>query len=777
VRLWRRHWPIIAILAVFLALGAAYSVLNPLFESPDEVWHYEYVRWLVEGHGLPTPQEVGSAPWRQEGSQPPLYYLAAALLTSPIPTDNAAAVIRYNPHAAVGQPDSFGNKNVITHGSADAWPWQGVALAAHLARLFSLLLGAVTVLSAYGTATAVLPERRAVAALSAALVAFNPQFLFISASVNNDNLVIAASAAGVWLAVYLIGKYGRRPGDGMRAADGDTSRPAWDPDGPAAWQLGLLGVLAGIAALGKLSGLALAGLAGLALMITAWRRATPFRTLLIWGLITGGAMLVTAGWWYGRNLVLYHDPLGLQAMFDILPQRATRPSPAELLARGQGVWRSAWAVFGWFNVAVGTWLYTVYTGLCLLGLAGLLVAWPARRLLRRKDDREAAGAGSRTSGHELGSPARRLIQLALLAVWVIVVVLALVTWAQMRYPQGRLLFPAISAAAVLIALGLLGWLPRRLHSAATGLIATSLAVLAILAVGRWIVPAYAAPQLLPSTAEAPGGLQADFGGQVRLAGYKLEQAQAQPGDTVYLTLYWQALQHPKRDYSVFIHLLDENDLTQAQNDSYPAAGSLPTSEWPLGQLIPDRHAVQIPATAPAPGKFKINVGVYDYATGQRLPVNGQDQVTLGSLDLTPLTSADGIPNPQHINFGDQIALVGFDMNSRTLRPGETLDLTLWWEALTKSKQDYKAFTHLVLPPGTVWAGMDKDLRGPSSHWQPGQPVEEHYRLSLPKDAPGGAYFIEIGLYDPKTGGRLMVNGSDKGIPLGYVSVKPDAALN
>jgi len=196
----RGHWPIAVILGLFLALGVVYSIANPLFESPDEVWHYEYVRWLVEGNGLARPEEVGTAPWHQEGSQPPLYYLLAAAITAPIPTDNAEQVIRYNPHAIVGQADSFGNKNIMVHGEADAWPWQGVALAAHVARLFSVLLGAFTVLAAYGAALAVFPGRQALAVTAAALVAFNPQFIFLSAAVNNDMLVIAASAGGVWLA-------------------------------------------------------------------------------------------------------------------------------------------------------------------------------------------------------------------------------------------------------------------------------------------------------------------------------------------------------------------------------------------------------------------------------------------------------------------------------------------------------------------------------------------------------------------------------------------------
>jgi len=778
----RRHWPIILILILFLGLGGAYSVLNPLFESPDEVWHYEYVRWLVEGRGLPRPEQVGAAPWHQEGSQPPLYYLAAALVTLPIPTDNAAQVIRYNPHAAVGQPDAFGNKNIMIHGSTDAWPWRGVALAAHVARFFSLLLGAITVLAAYGTTRAILPKQRALAALAAALVAFNPQFLFISAAVNNDNLIIAASAAGVWLAVRLVGRYGvrmARPAVSGASPAPMGKKPVWDPTGPKVWELLLLGVVVGVAALAKLSGLALAGVVGLALVITAWRRAAPFKTLLIWGLIAGGAALLTGGWWYGRNLILYGDPLGLQAMFDILPRRAAPPTAAELLARGQGVWRSAWAVFGWFNVAADNWLYAIYSALSLAGLAGLIVAWPARWLFGRRAARGATPS-ERTAPIIPGRSSIVIPQLALLVIWVGIVVLALIAWAQMRYPQGRLLFPAISSATILLALGLAGWLPRRLHVVLAPLVAAGLAALAVIALGQWIVPAYAAPQLLPATAEVPNRLGADFGNQVRLLGYQVEQAPVQPGGTLHLTLYWQALGHPSTDYSVFVHLVDEDEITQAQHDSYPAAGSLPTSEWPLGVIIPDRHAVQIPDTAPAPQRLRIDVGMYDFVTGARLPVDGQDHRTLGYVTVTPGTSADGIPNPLSINFADQIALVGFDMDRRVLKPGETLDLTLWWKALATPKTDYTAFTHVVLPPGAVWAGADKVLQDGSataSQWQPGQQVVEHYRLTLPNDAPPGVYFVEIGLYDSATIGRLTVNGSDAGISLGYVSVRLDAGTS
>ena len=735
----RRHWAIIVILALFVALGAVYSIVNPLFESPDEVWHYEYVRWVVEGKGLPRPEEVGTAPWHQEGSQPPLYYLLAAAITSPISTANADEVIRYNPHAIVGQADSFGNKNIMVHSSAEDWPWQGVALAAHVARFFTLLLGVVTVVATYGAALSVFPGRRAIAALAAALVAFNPQFLFLSAAVNNDMLVIAASAGGVWLAVHLLG----------------------GKDQPPLWQLILFGVLVGIAATSKLSGLALAGLAGLTFLILAWRNRSV-GSLIKWGLIVGGVALVVGGWWYLRNLYLYGDPLGLKAMFDILPRRTEPPTIAELLARAQGVWRSAWAVFGWFNVTAEPWLYSVYTLLSLAGLLGVVILWPIRLWMAKR----------RLQGNVM-SPAS-WSQIVVMVVWIAVIFLALLSWAQMRYPQGRLLFPAISATAVMLSLGLSHWLPQRFHKVLVTILVAALYILAAIIPFRWIAPSYAAPSKLPASTGIPNQLDAEFGDQIKLVGYSIAESEMVPGSEVHLTLYWQALQTPDKDYSVFIHFTDDIGIIQAQRDSYPASGSLPTSDWQPGDIYADEHLVRIPPTAPAPASYQIDVGLYDFAANMRLQVGAGDAWSLGTVTARPRVSADGIPNPVHYNFDDQIALVGFQFNRRVIHPGDTLALDLWWEASSVPATDYVMFSHLVFPPDAVWAGRDaqpQDGASPTSSWQPGDTLQDQHQLVLPPEAPAGIYFVEIGIYDAKTFDRLPVNFSTEGIILGQIKVE------
>ena len=101
---------------------------------------------------------------------------------------------------------------------------------------------------------------------------------------------------------------------------------------------------------------------------------------------------------------------------------------------------------------------------------------------------------------------------------------------------------------------------------------------------------------------------------------------------------------------------------------------------------------------------------------------GRDHWTLGAITVTPRISADGIPNPLRINFADQIALIGFDMDRRAMRPGETLTLTLWWEALAAPAVDYVAFTHLVLPPDAVWAGVDEGLQEARCRLHVGSPA-------------------------------------------------------
>jgi hypothetical protein len=66
-------WGISLILVLFVILGTTYSVVTPIFEASDELWHYLFIKHLADGNGLPMQDASANQPWRQEGGQPPLY--------------------------------------------------------------------------------------------------------------------------------------------------------------------------------------------------------------------------------------------------------------------------------------------------------------------------------------------------------------------------------------------------------------------------------------------------------------------------------------------------------------------------------------------------------------------------------------------------------------------------------------------------------------------------------------------------------------------------------
>jgi 4-amino-4-deoxy-L-arabinose transferase-like glycosyltransferase len=115
---------------------------------------------------------------------------------------------------------------------------------------------------------------------------------------------------------------------------------------------------------------------------------------------------------------------------------------------------------------------------------------------------------------------------------------------------------------------------------------------------------------------------------------------------VHLTLYWQAARKVDQRYTVFTHLLGQahNPATGgpvwAQHDSEPLNGGYPTSQWLVGQVIMDRHELQIDPAAP-PGEYQLEVGLYLLATGERLPVRGEggemvgDRILLGGVQVGP----------------------------------------------------------------------------------------------------------------------------------------------
>ncbi|MBI3738734.1 MAG: hypothetical protein HY258_06780, partial [Chloroflexi bacterium] len=78
---WGAHQPLAALIAAFVLLATIYSIVTPIFEAGDEVWHYPVVQSIARGNGLPIQDPAIKTLWAQEGGQPPLYYALSALAT------------------------------------------------------------------------------------------------------------------------------------------------------------------------------------------------------------------------------------------------------------------------------------------------------------------------------------------------------------------------------------------------------------------------------------------------------------------------------------------------------------------------------------------------------------------------------------------------------------------------------------------------------------------------------------------------------------------------
>jgi hypothetical protein len=144
---------------------------------------------------------------------------------------------------------------------------------------------------------------------------------------------------------------------------------------------------------------------------------------------------------------------------------------------------------------------------------------------------------------------------------------------------------------------------------------------------------YPAPQGAPST---PSGQH--FAEKLELVGYDLPQGtRFRPGAVLPLSLVWSPLTPIDMDYNVSVRLVDENGNLPAQRDG-PFQDTFGfTSRWEPGRQYRDNHGLQLPANLP-PGRYTLQVAVYAWQTGERLPVFSSDGAPLGdSVSLALIT--------------------------------------------------------------------------------------------------------------------------------------------
>jgi hypothetical protein len=228
--------------------------------------------------------------------------------------------------------------------------------------------------------------------------------------------------------------------------------------------------------------------------------------------------------------------------------------------------------------------------------------------------------------------------------------------------------------------------------------------------------------------------------------------QASPGDSIYLTMMWQA----NRDDDGLISSYSGQSLALLAPDGSKVAGyslPLPAPAWEKGDVWRSQHQLILPAT--------LETGKYTWAVG----LSGLAQNPIGQITITapPHTfTPPPLPHTLDTTLEETATLVGFDLTGDA-QPGSTLTVTLVWRAEETPALSYRVFLHLLDAEGNLVAQSDGVPAGwtrPTTGWLPGEYITDTQTLAIPPEAAPGGYALQAGMYVPG-GARLTTDdGSD-----------------
>jgi len=301
-------------------------------------------------------------------------------------------------------------------------------------------------------------------------------------------------------------------------------------------------------------------------------------------------------------------------------------------------------------------------------------------------------------------------------------------------------------------------------------------------------------------------VEAQLARGLELVGYDVSAGSAQPGDSLQLNLYWHANSLMAEDYVLLLQLYTEQGQvvdvgvggpqvvdwvsgggTSVVGKVYHLANvRYPTSSWRAGEVILGQYDYMVPLDA-EPGQGELRAALLACMEGlvpiASMPAEGEvpegemvvafqsataedhgfmacragepaGQAMISLLQIEATQRVFSPPEVQHrVEVGDlggKVALYGYDLSARDLRPGDTLYLTLYWQALEPMDIPYTVFTHLLDVTNQVRGQMDSQPQGgarPTTGWVPQEYLRDDYQLAVQPDAPTGDYLIEVGMYD------------------------------
>ncbi|MCS7261130.1 MAG: glycosyltransferase family 39 protein [Anaerolineae bacterium] len=577
----RSRLGLVGLLTIFTVVTVCYGVLKPLGEAPDEMAHMHLIRFISQKGHPPLAGDRQEAGYKAD--VPVLYHLLIATLLNWVDYEALPSLRQssLNPRDLI-IADGLTPWSVI-HTEDEMWPWRGVVLAMHLARLISTMLSLGTIWIIYRAALALLgstnllcpePYRQWWALGASALVAFNPQFGFIASSVNDDNLLGLLMALAAWSFIK-----------------------AWQaPHRWCPWIAG--GICLGLSLTTKYSMALVLFTVPFWLILSSRRAGLSRRAALGRFVVCCIAVILVSAWWFGFRIAHFNRIGEMGLIPGIVAALAER---ADISARRVVLWLGAihtnalllplsWSE--WLTqIVVSFWLPGApsdsIVGLVLIATMILLLIVVVTGLLRRMLNRKTYALT--VEEQALKWPFMVLaLHIALL-----------VPFPVLRYylsgninesAQGRhILFPAAVPVGLLLAAGLTTWFSQKKRLSALLIAAGVLLVIGLINFCGLIMPTFPEPLPVRTNTSAAGQVAnptyLPLSDAVELLGYEVHPLSA--SGALPVTLTWHSTSDSSKDFLNDVFLLGEDGNIYARWLGYPAEGRYPARAWRPGEMIRD----------------------------------------------------------------------------------------------------------------------------------------------------------------------------------------------
>jgi hypothetical protein len=199
-------------------------------------------------------------------------------------------------------------------------------------------------------------------------------------------------------------------------------------------------------------------------------------------------------------------------------------------------------------------------------------------------------------------------------------------------------------------------------------------------------------------------------------------------------------------------------------------------DWQPGVQAMQLLTLRFPGDLP-PQTYQLSVSVVNRQTRQALPAStGETAISLKPVQarLAPKPreiELDRLPNPIQFDAAQpgqapELALRGYQLSDHTVRVGDKVDVTLYWQVLEQPHSDYRLQFSLRTPQNRqvyVWPLLNP-INGewPTQQWPAHYWVQDKLSLPVGADIPAGSFKLQVAWVPPHSQSSTSLEGFELG---------------